>query len=293
MRKLIILVLTVLLLIPFGAQAQGALHFNELVIEIWPEYDRPGVLIIYRGFLASDQSLPAEVTFQIPAEVGQPNAVAVRDPDGQLISVQYDRVVRGEVAEVTFTASSQEIQFEYYDPGLQLEGDQRSYQYQWPGRHQVDAAVIQAQQPRGADNLKITPALGNSFAGSDGLTYFYRQFEPLEQEPLTIRMEYTKPDDSLSIEQQDVQPSQPIQANPTFSFQGRSLLPWILGGLGLGLLLAAAVLFWGFDSGNPLADRFTALFSGRRGDSAGGYCPQCGSPRGKEDRFCRQCGHQF
>jgi len=139
----------------------------------------------------------------------------------------------------------------------------------------------------------LNTQLGNSFAGSDGLTYFYRQFEPLEQEPLTIRMEYTKSDDSLSIEQQDVQPSQPIQANPTFSFQGRSLLPWILGGLGLGLLLAAAVLFWGFDSGNPLADRFTALFSGRGGDSAGGYCPQCGSPRGKEDRFCRQCGHQF
>lgn len=293
MKKILIFLIFLCLFFPGGANAQESVHFHELVIELWPEYDQPDVLVIYRAFLASEISLPAEITFQIPADVGQPNAVAVRDANNQLLSVQYQRVVRGGVAEVTFTTTSREIQFEYYDPDLLVQDQEREFVYQWPGIHQVDSAVIQVQQPRGAEGLTTIPALGNSFAGSDGLTYYNQAFELESGEPVAITVRYQKQDDSLTIREQPVQPSVPIEVNPSFSFQGRSLVPWILGGVGVLLVLGAVFLYWGCGSGSKLSNNLTSVFSSPRRPPSGGFCPQCGVPRDKSDRFCRNCGNSL
>ena len=293
MKKLNYLLIILVLCLPAGVSAQQGIHFSELMIEIWPEYDQPEVLVIYRGFLSPEVSLPAEVTFEIPAEAGQPNAVALRDPNQQLISVQYQRVLRGERAEITFTATSQEIQFEYYDPALSTADEQRDYIYRWPGNHQVDLGMIQVQQPRDSQNLQITPALGNSFVGSDGLTYYYRQFQPLPQEPLVIEIEYIKTVQTLSVGEEPVQPSVPVEVKPSLSFQGRSLLPWILGGLGVLLVVSAVLLYRGLGSEARFSFSLRDLFSGSGKVQDQGYCPSCGAPRGKEDRFCRKCGGKF
>ncbi|MDZ7844867.1 MAG: zinc ribbon domain-containing protein [Anaerolineales bacterium] len=293
MKKTLILLVVFLMFFPGGAGAQEPIHFNELVIELWPEYDQPDVLVIYRAFLASDVSLPAEITFQIPADAGQPHAVAVRDANNQLVTVQYQRVVRGEVAEVIFTATSREIQFEYYDQGLLVQDQEREFVYQWPGVHQVDAAVIQLQQPRGAEDLTTNPPLGNTFAGSDGLTYYYQDFEFERGEPLEITVHYQKQDDTLTIREQPVQPSVPLEANPSFSLQGRGLLPWILGGVGVLLILGAVFLYWDFGSSNKLSKNLSGVFSSSRRSPSGGFCPQCGTPRDEGDRFCRSCGERL
>lgn len=112
-----ILILAVLL-IPFPAFSQSATRLSNLVVDLWPEYDRPSVLVIYHATLAAETNLPTELTFRIPAAAGEPNAVAVRQPDGQLFSVDYETQISGEWELITFTATLPEIQLEYYDPGL-------------------------------------------------------------------------------------------------------------------------------------------------------------------------------
>jgi hypothetical protein len=278
---------------PGAAAAQEAVQFSELVIEIWPEYDRPSALVIYRGILAPEVALPAQLTIEIPAEAGQPNAVAVRDASNQLTTVQYQRTVRGDTAEVTFTTSSQEIQFEYYDPGLKKSGDTRTYTYRWPGNHQVNAAVLQVQEPKGAEELEITPPLGNTFRGSDGLRYYYDTFDPLGRDPLEISLEYQKQGSALSFEEQNVQPSGPIDVQPVLSFQGGNVLPWILAGGGLLLLAGAVVLYWWAGSGRKLPAGLRSVLGSRAGNPDGGYCSRCGAARDRQDRFCRSCGKQF
>lgn len=278
---------------PGAVKAQEVVRFSELVIEIWPEYDRPSVLIIYRGILSPDVTLPAEITLEIPAAAGQPNAVAIRDASNQLTTVQYQRTVRGDIAEVTFTATSPEIQFEYYDPGLEQTGDLRTFTYRWPGNHQVEAAVIQVQQPKGAEDLEITPPLGNTFRGSDGLTYYYGTFDPLGMEPLELTVEYEKQGSSLSFEEQNVQPSGPIEVQPLLSFQDGNVLPWILGGVGVVLLAGAVLLYWWSGSGRKLPGGLSSVFESRRTEAPGGYCPRCGTARDTDDQFCRSCGKKF
>jgi len=296
LKKATILLVLLISLFPAPVRGQETVQIERIVVELWPEYDHPGVLVIYRVFLSPEVSLPAEVTFNIPAEVGQPNAVAVRGTEDQMMSVQFERVVKGDRADVSFTATSQEIQFEYYDPGLMVQGSRRSYQYTWPANHPVDAAVFQVQRPRGADDLEITPPFGESFQGSDGLMYFRTAESEMEvgQEQV-IQVSYEKDTDALSIGDQPVQSSTSIEPQISFSFQGRNLIPWILGGLGVLLILGAGGLYWRF--GRQMTTEHSPEREGAASKPVfpdqGSYCPQCGSKTGENDRFCRVCGQRL
>jgi len=296
LKKAVLFIVLVLMLFPLPVKGQEGLTFEELVVDIWPEYDDPRVLIIYRGVLSSQVSLPALVTFQIPAEAGQPNAVAVRDPENKLMSVTYERVVKGEFAEISFIATFHEVQFEYYDPLNNKEGNLRTFTYTWPGNHTVNSVVFQVQEPRGAYDLDISPPFGESYQGSDGLKYFRMGETQLkETESQNIQIRYQKSSDSLSVGGQSIQPRRPIEPQLSFSFQGWNLLPWLLGSLGFLFILGAVGIYWWFgekrnppesleSEPNPQEPVFSELSSS---------CPQCGSKTSENDRYCRVCGHKL
>ena len=69
-KKSILLSLTLIILLPTIALAQTTSPaFSEFVVELWPEYDQPTVLVIYRANLSDDVPLPATVTFRLPEHV--------------------------------------------------------------------------------------------------------------------------------------------------------------------------------------------------------------------------------
>ena len=87
----------------------------ELQIALWPEYDQPGVLVIYRGLFAPDTTLPAPVEIRIPASVGQPTAVAYVDDSGQRFNQQYTTRIENDQLVVSFELPTLGFQLEYYD----------------------------------------------------------------------------------------------------------------------------------------------------------------------------------
>jgi hypothetical protein len=70
----------------FTVLAQDDVSFSKLEIDLWPEYDRPEVLVIYRISLDPAASLPADLTLRIPVDA-QVNAVAARQADGGLFNI--------------------------------------------------------------------------------------------------------------------------------------------------------------------------------------------------------------
>ena len=120
----------VLFLLPLKviAQAQEEINLSTVKVDLWPEFDQPQMLVIYHVALAADTSLPAQVTLRIPDHVGEPNAVAVRQPNGGLFNVNYTRQVSGGWSLISFTATTAEMQIEYYDD-LEREGSTRFFAY--------------------------------------------------------------------------------------------------------------------------------------------------------------------
>lgn len=294
---------------PSLVRAQQALTLPDVEVDLWPEYDRPSMLVIYHLTLPSDVTLPAQLSLRIPAASGEPNAVASRQPDNTLLTVPYEREVQGDWAVITFNATTTAMQVEYYDPGLAIEGSQRTYAYTWPGDYAVTTLILQVQRPVDVGEMSISPRLGNPSTGADGLTYYASNFGTVPAgETFQVEISYQKSSDTLSASQVAVQPSGPVGPETPGRASGMEDVPWLWVLAGLGALLMVAGLFWYWKTGQAARastgpagrsregrNRGRASTAARRetGEASEGeriYCPQCGKRAAPGDRFCRTCG---
>lgn len=143
---------------------------ESLEVTMWPEYDRPGVLVMYRAQLGPETRLPAQISLPIPASVGAPHAVATRAPEGVLLVAKYSQKVSGDWATVTVTADSPQVQLEFYAK-LKTEQAGRSYRFHWPGGTRVKRFSYVIQEPPDATSFVITPPPSTRAPGADGLAY--------------------------------------------------------------------------------------------------------------------------
>ena len=296
-RKLLFLPLILLLFVlPLSANAQEQPWTLPAVeVDLWPEYDNPGILVIYRITLPANFSLPGEFKLRIPAAVGAPNAVAARQPDGSLVNLTYDQQRAGEWNTLTMTATASDLQVEYYDPGLQKSGEQRSFTYAWPGDYPVQNFSVQVQQPIGASEMDLPAQFGSGAAGSDGLSYYTAEIGALDEgQEMDVPIVYLKADDKLSSSSLSVTPVQPVRKNfvlPSW------LVPTLLVLVALALIGVGLLLYWRTGKRTPVGDTRSgaqrhrpASVTPAQGHPGDVYCYQCGKRAAPGDAFCRTCG---
>jgi hypothetical protein len=286
--------LAVAFFLPVGARAQGEVEFSAVEIDLWPEYDRPAVLVIQRFSLASEISLPASLTIRIPA-TATVNAVASMEVGGALVNIGYGQQIQGEWEIISFSTASRDNQIEYYDELIMSETS-RHYVFLWPGDYAVDSFIIQFQMPMDASNLQSKPALPNSNTGADGLSYHSAEFGPLAaDQAFSLDVTYQKTTDTLSAPSLDIQPSE-NPANTTGRVTLMQYMPWVLGILGVILIifgLVAGLLYWQGRRKNLTGDRrqrHASRVEKPEESTAEIYCHQCGRRAQSGDVFCRACG---
>jgi predicted RNA-binding Zn-ribbon protein involved in translation (DUF1610 family) len=296
-RFIAIILITLSLLITHPVNAQNTLGFSKMMINIWPEYDRPGVLVFYQMTLSAQTSLPATLSIRIPKAAVEPFNVAMKDVDGRLDSLRSTSVNEGDWIKVTFTTPVPEVQFEYYDPSI-LKGDAlRQYEYSWPGDYSIESLVLNIQQPLNVSDFLLKPAMGTGQLNPDGFTY-YESFVGQVNAGVTfnIHLEYQKKDTSLSAPSQSVVPVEPINTNTAGWQTLNEVLPYILSGLGLLLILAG--IYWYWRSGKTITTAFRKRYSETRTknqdtETSEFFCPRCGRKALHEDIFCRSCGSKL
>ncbi|MEW5869801.1 MAG: zinc-ribbon domain-containing protein [Chloroflexota bacterium] len=305
MLKRVVIVLVILAAcLPGAVRAQAGVALAAVEIDLWPEFDQPSMLVIYRLTLSPEVRLPVELGVRIPAAAGTPNAVAARQPDGALFNTPYTMQDDGDWTRLVFQATSPDLQIEYYDPTLSVQGETRHFEYRWPGDYAVAAFMVQVQQPVGASQMRFSPSLGVGETGADGMVYYTQQIGTLTQgQVFSISIDYDKTSDELSAGSVPVEASGPIDSGGTSRLTGTALLPWLLGLVGVILIVGGGLWYW--QSG-----RQTAIPEARRAGrgqrkspgGAGGaqsapngpvYCHQCGKRAAAGDRFCRACGTQL
>jgi len=309
MNKLRLFIGFLILFYLFGpltrAQATSNLTIAKLQVDIWPEFDRPNVLVIYHITLSPDLSLPATLTLHIPGQTGGPSNLAMKDADGLLYNLEYKNpVMDNSLLAITFTTPSPEIQLEYYDPGLKHQGNTRSYEYRWSGDYAVQEFIAVVQQPTHATDMQIQPYMGESSKGSDGFNYFTKVVGQVEvSSPVFIHLTYNKPDNNLSSTSQPVQAVQPVTPNTRGRISFIDALPWALGSLS-GVVMGAGLL-WYWQSGKKRRQsgylrhehRNTPQSPKQAGMAPSSrtvvYCHQCGRMANPGDVFCRACGSRL
>jgi hypothetical protein len=295
MRKwLFALVIGALFIFPSFASAQADVKLSSMTVQLWPEYDQPSMLVITDFEVAAGTKLPVNVTFRIPQDANL-IAVASRSADGALINATFDGPnPDGEWQTFTVTLDSTSARFEYYQP-ITFNGEQRLFSYLWDGAYAIDAFDIRVLEPADTTSLTTTPPL-LSIEEKDGLKYFHGNPNKLASgDQFTLTLEYKKTSNALIASSQGVQPAAPVDENTTGRVSLNNYLPYVIGGLGVVMIVGGLVYYMQSGRGNGAKKsrrRQRASAEPEEGQSDI-YCAQCGTRTHGGDRFCRTCGSRI
>ena len=305
MKRPFIATLSLLLAGLFSLVVAGRSYAQEpvtnlqlLIVEFWPDFDRPEVLILLTGTLPAGTSFPAEVTVPLPADATLNVVARINEQEGMVDDVPFQV---GEDS-VTFVTPDPRFRVEYYVP-YQAEGEQRAYEFEWLADLDVAQLAAAVQQPAMATEMNVTPEAASVLADrGDGLTYhtLAGQAVPAGQ-PFRVGFQYTMAEPQLSVN---------VGRSPAVESGGETAVsplaasvtpvinwPLILGGAGL-LLIAVALVWlvsmnWPTSRSKVRKPRPRRGTSGKTSGSRARFCHICGQQADPDDRFCRNCGTQL
>ncbi len=257
-------------------------RLESLHIDIWPEYDRPGALVILRGQLAKDVALPAAVSLRIPVSSGGPAALAYANPEkAELFNLDYKKSDAKDFITVSFKVPDRVFHLEFYDPFPTSESE-RKYRYVWPGDLAVDKLSVLIQEPVASSNFSVQPEVASEGTGPDGMRYRSAVLGALPSgKAFPIEIRYTKTDSRSSAEllKSDKPSAAPSTTGAPANNQSLQLL-LVLGVLVPLLLVAVIGYVWWRQRPRPASE----VPGGKA------FCSKCGNRIAPGDRFCSKCG---
>lgn len=295
MRKWILtIVLAALLVFPSASSAQQSITIQSMDVSLWPEFDRDKMLVIYHMLVNAD-SFPVEMKFRIPVSVEQEDIVVAIGSSSETVSdqgIEYSVKDLGDWQIVSVTVTGPAIQFEYYDPTLTISDSTREYSYTWLGDYDVENLVVIYQEPFGAEQFTSSLALQDDGIHPDGMQYYFTDVGSIEAgKSFEVQVRYEKSTEALSVSRLEVQPVSPVDENTPGRFSWNNTMPYIIGGLGVVMILGGLAYF--MQAGRTSAKKPRARHHSTNEDGAEeseSYCPQCGTRAKRGDRFCRTCG---
>lgn len=284
--------------------SEDAPTLSEIQIAFWPEFDRPEVLVIYRGWFTPDTPLPVPVEIRIPARVGQPSAVAFVDEAGQRFNQEYTTRTEGDELVVSFELSTAGFQLEYYDDLPADQAGLREYTFTHKADYPTTALNLEFQVPPTASAFVLEPPADSVVNESDGLTYHLVQAGPLLQGDMEEwTFAYQKDNEELTVSGFTPTPTPVPAAAPALGGSDNSTVLLFLVAF-VALVGVGAGAFWLGRRAQPPPEpppqprrRGSASVSspqaGRRTlpDAGGpGFCHKCGAQQRHDAEFCHKCG---
>jgi hypothetical protein len=315
--KQTLLLLLLLLILGQAANVQAqttATTIESLAVDIWPDYDRPSVLVLLTGILPADAALPATVTLPLPEDADLTAVARIGADDNLFADITFNESVPGEV---TLTTPDPRFRIEYYMP-YDLAGEERTFTFEWQADLTVTQLLVSIQQPVATAEMTTDPAVFSVTPRQDG--FQYHNFSPQEiaaGERLSLDVSYSRSVSQLSAEllQPETTAETTTSNQPSETAPGTSL-NWpmiLLASGGVAVLAVGAWMMFGerirsarqngertpiARKASPAKPRPTPApapkvemeTSEPQTPTFAQFCHQCGQKSDPNDRFCRSCG---
>jgi len=293
MKRKSFMLLIIIMTMPMAAGfAQTRVSvIDSLGIEIWPDYDKPSVLVLMTGTLPADTPLPASVTLPLP-EAAQLNAVArIDSKDGNMIDDIFSNTETP--GALTFATPDLRFRVEYYFP-YTVNENQISFDYTWLADLTVTNFQLRVQRPTSAGTLNTKPVTASVVRSGDGFDYHSFPVRTVPAgESFSLQVDYKIIAAQLSVaslpsSNANLQPD----ALPAAPGSG-SGINWPLAAVVAGGLLIIAALIWQIASRRSPPSIRESIGSRVENPQQAKFCRNCGEPTGEGDKFCRGCGSEL
>jgi hypothetical protein len=298
--------------VPSQASASTAdLAMARLRLSIWPEYDDPRVLIMFRGEMTPRQAFPASITLPIPKGAEIIGAGMISEQNELLLHPH--QVLPGDsqdTLQLNLPVPRFFVEF-YYNP-FTTSGPEKRFVYPAPTTYPIDLFEVDIQQPLKAGAFTVDPPSMERTTDKEGFTYHQftsRNIEKGQSQTFTIAYIKTATAPSVAKPQSTSQPAEKARARSDTTL------------VSLGIFAGAILLFAGYawltqrsqrqpmpatTSPGPSAARSDALIALLQDDAPPqetegvsptlpqtrtiNFCANCGRKLLAEDRFCSACG---
>lgn len=277
-------------LLPFLPLTLGAFPaspFEDFIVAIWPEYDHPGVLVIYTGTV-KESHLPLSLDLRVPEETDLVLAVGQNDTAGNLAPIPVEATRDGKWARTRLVRPAFQIEF-YFDPFD--EGERREGNLTVQLNQPLAGYHLAVQRPLMAQRFQISEPAAETFNDDHGFTYYRVHLDTLPAgQAKSVSFSYVNRDNRLSLERlQETLGGAPAGTRAPDSRAGTAVsryrLPTYEPLAVLGILsLVVGYIF--LRSNGPRRVR-----PGTGGKKS--FCPHCGSPVNRGDNFCSDCGKKL
>ncbi len=281
------------------AQSQETAVIQTLVVDLWPDFDQPSVLVLYTGTVSADTPLPATISLPMPANATL-NAVArITSDDVMVDDIEYtnDLSTTGNGL-ITFTTPDSRFRMEYYMP-YEADGNQRTFSYHWEAPVDVAQLEVVVQQPLGASSLNVVPTASNIDNGEPANTTYYTL--PLKSvlagETYDVQVEYELDTPALTIALDQPAPAAETAVIPPSvdeTSSNETNWPLILSIVGGVFIVGALVIYLiSSRSQQPQKRKPAPRKPPAKRPTKGGkatFCHKCGTQHQRGDKFCRECG---
>ncbi|MDX1662891.1 MAG: zinc ribbon domain-containing protein [Candidatus Promineifilaceae bacterium] len=277
-------------------------QLDWLTVDIWPEFDRPGALVLLTGSLPIGAPLPAQITIPLPEEATL-NAVArISEANEMVDDISFNR--NGDT--LTLLTPDRRFRVEYYAPTVESEIG-RQYRFVWEAPLAVDELSLSVQRPAAATAIDIDPAPEAVVQGLYGLEYaVLPTVSVYSGQPYLAELRYVMGSAQLTASLVEGEASMPGAAPDAAVVAEPFDLQWGMALAAAGGALLALALGWQLWGSRLRARQRPLKPRPRRGADSGGsangdkgatgvvrFCHHCGARAKAGGRFCQQCGRRL
>ncbi|MBI3397698.1 MAG: hypothetical protein HY026_00410 [Deltaproteobacteria bacterium] len=237
--------LSVLFILLYINQAGASdLSIGRMRVAVWPEYDDPGILVIYDGRFKDEGLFPAETTFLVPKNAAISDACSL-SPKGQHFCQLYKQKNAGDADEVRLKLPYPNFYLSFHINPFKEKKESKDFTYTVHMNHAADKLEVDIQRPLRAEAFKATPQ-ASEVSEKKGFEHYLYLFENVSKgKAVDFKVEYVKKDSKPSI---DIKYS-PMSGPKTWSspYETPRRVSAILYTAGvLGLLLVIGLLWFVF-----------------------------------------------
>ncbi|MEO5362318.1 MAG: hypothetical protein H7838_01650 [Magnetococcus sp. DMHC-8] len=224
-----------------GAAAE-ALTIGRMRVAVWPEYDDPGILVVYDGRFADGQSFPTRTRFVLPKGLVISDACSL-SPEGQHFCQLFKVEPKEQWDEVELWLPFANFYLSFHLPAVSRREGQVSLDYILRTSHPIEQLELDFQQPLRATAFTIEPS-GDRETVRNGFThthYLLKNVARGEERLFQVRYQKADPNPSVDIKF-SAMTGDKVFGSP---YDTQRRMGWFVYGLfGSGLLVLLGCLFW-------------------------------------------------